>query len=62
LNQSQDRLISIVKLILAIAVWLLMGVLLSTGLLLAVNGRPWLLLAGVIGFIIAVGRIGCASH
>jgi hypothetical protein len=50
------------KLVFAVAVWLIMGAIISTGLVLAVNGSPWLLLAGVLGFIIAVGKIGCASH
>ena len=50
------------KLIYAFAVWLIMGALIGSGLLLAVNGTPWLLLASMLGFIIAVGRIGCMSH
>jgi hypothetical protein len=50
------------KLIFAIAVWLIMGAILGAGLLTAVNGSPWLLIAGILGFIIAVGRIGCLSH
>jgi hypothetical protein len=50
------------KLTLAIAVWLIMGAILGAGLLQAVNGSPWLLLAGILGFIIAVGKIGCSAH
>jgi hypothetical protein len=50
------------KLIYAFAVWLIMGALIGSGLLMAVNGSPWLLLASVLGFIIAVGKIGCLSH
>jgi len=50
------------KFILAIVVWLIMGAILGTGLLLADKGSPWLLFAGIIGFIIAVGKIGCATH
>lgn len=51
------------KLFLAMAVWVMMGLLLGAGLLLAVKGgSPWLLIAGVLGFIVAVGKIGCASH
>ncbi len=46
----------------AAAVWIGMGVLLGLGLLLAVAGKPWLLIAGVLAFIIAVGKIGCATH
>ncbi len=39
--------------------WLLMAAILGWGMLLAVNGKPWLLLLGIVGFIVAVGRIGC---
>ena len=50
------------KLIYAFAVWLIMGALIGSGLLMAVNGSPWLLVASVLGFIVAVGKIGCMSH
>lgn len=50
------------KLVFAIAVWLIMGAILGTGLLLAVNGSPWLLLIGALGFVFMVGKIGCATH
>jgi len=62
LNAGAAPLQSGMKLILAIAVWLIMGAILGLGLLTAVNGSPWLLIAGVLGFIIAVGKIGCLSH
>ena len=39
-----------------------MGVILGAGILLAIKGSPWLLIAGLIGFVIAVGKIGCMSH
>ena len=44
------------------AVWVIMGVIIGTGLLLAVHGSPWLLLLSLLGFIVAVGKIGCATH
>jgi len=50
------------KLLCAFAVWIGMGTVLGVGILTAVKGSPWLLLAGLIGFVIAVGRIGCMSH
>jgi hypothetical protein len=50
------------KLLCAFAVWIGMGAVLGTGILLAVKGSPWLLIAGFIGFAIAVGKIGCATH
>lgn len=39
-----------------------MGVVLGSGILMAVKGNPWLLIAGFVGFAIAVGKIGCATH
>ena len=50
------------KLVFAFAVWLIMGAVIGAGLLLAVKGSPWLLLISTLGFIVAVGKIGCASH
>ena len=50
------------KLLLAFAVWIGMGVVLGAGILMAIKGSPWLLIAGLIGFVIAVGKIGCMSH
>ncbi|HYV27276.1 MAG TPA: hypothetical protein VFA77_07065 [Candidatus Eisenbacteria bacterium] len=49
------------KLFYAIAVWLGVGAVLALGILLAVKGHPWLLILGVIGFVAAVGKIGCLS-
>ena len=50
------------KLLWAFAVWIGMGTILGVGILMAVKGSPWLLIAGLIGFVIAVGKIGCATH
>ena len=50
------------KLLLAMVVWLLMAVVIGAGILMAVKGSPWLLIASLIGFVIAVGKIGCATH
>jgi hypothetical protein len=50
------------KLFLAFLVWILMGAVLVKGLLMAVDGRLWLLAVGLIGFIVLVGKIGCLSH
>ena len=53
------------KLFLAFAVWVIMGLLIGGGLLLSVSGHssgPWILLASVLGFIVAVGKIGCTTH
>ena len=39
-----------------------MGVVIGAGILMAIKGSLWLLIAGMIGFIIAVGKIGCMPH
>ncbi len=48
------------KLIYACAIWLGMAAAIGVGIVLAVKGSPWLLVASLLGFIIAVGKIGCA--
>ena len=51
------------KLLGVILVWLVMGVVIGAGILLAViKGTPWLLLLSLLGFTVAVGKIGCATH
>ena len=50
------------KFILAIVVYLLIGVLLGWGILLMLAGKPWLLIAGLVAYLIAFSKIGCASH
>lgn len=50
------------KLLCAFAVWMAMGLVLGLGILMAVKGSPWLLIAGLVGFVVAVGKIGCAAH
>lgn len=50
------------KLLLAFLVWLVMGAVLVTGLVMAVNGTWWLLALGLVLFIVLVGKIGCLSH
>ena len=50
------------KLFYAFAAWIAMGTVLGAGILMAVTGNPWLLIAGLIGFVIAVGKIGCLPH
>ncbi len=39
-----------------------MGVAIGLGILMAVKGSPWLLIASMLGFVIAVGKIGCTTH
>jgi hypothetical protein len=50
------------KFFLAILVWVIMGAIIGTGMVLAVKGSPWLLILSVVGFCVAVGKIGCSQH
>ena len=50
------------KILLLICVWLIMGLLLVTGVVMAVKGSFWLLALGLAGFVFAVAKIGCLSH
>jgi len=50
------------KLFLAVLVYLLIGAGLAWGILLAASGKPWLLSGGLIMYLVALGRIGCAAH
>ena len=50
------------KLALAVLVYLLMGLVLSVGILLLLAGKPWFLLAALAIYIVAFGRIGCITH
>ncbi|MEW6305915.1 MAG: hypothetical protein AB1705_20765 [Verrucomicrobiota bacterium] len=47
---------------LACLAWIVIGIILGLGILMAVKGSLWLLIASIIGFIVAVGKIGCATH
>ena len=39
-----------------------MGAILSKGLLMAIDGKFWLLGVGILGFVLLVAKIGCLSH
>jgi hypothetical protein len=47
---------------LVIFVWLLMAAILVGGVVLAVKGIFWLLIIGLIGFVLAVIKYGIFSH
>lgn len=47
------------KFLAAVAVYLLIGLILGWGLLLAVRGSLWLLLAGLAVYVLAFAKIGC---
>jgi len=50
------------KFILAVLPWLVFAGLIGTGMVLCVNGNPWLLVVSLLAFIFSVGKIGCATH
>jgi len=47
------------KLLLAIVVYLLIGLVLGWGIWLAVHGNWWLLAAGTLAYVILFAKIGC---
>jgi len=47
------------KFFLAIVAYLVIGLVLGWGILLAVKGSFWLLVVGFIAYVVAFGRIGC---
>jgi hypothetical protein len=49
------------KFALAILVYLIIAMILAAGILLTMHGKPWLLIAGAVGFIVAFAKIGCKS-
>ena len=47
----------------AIAVGLGMALIIGWGIVvLMTHGSPWLLVFSVLGFVVAVGKIGCSTH
>lgn len=50
------------KFLLAILVWLIMGAVICTGIILAFKGTVWVLLLALLAFVVMVARIGCLSH
>ena len=50
------------KFILATVVYLLIGVVLAWGILLMLAGKPWLLVAALVCYLLAFAKIGCASQ
>ena len=47
------------KFLAAIAAYLLIGLVLGWGILLAANGNFWLLAAGGLAYLVAFARFGC---
>ena len=50
------------KFFLASMVWVVWAIAIGIGIVWAVNGSAWLLIISVLAFIIAVAKIGCATH
>jgi hypothetical protein len=49
------------SLFLAALVYLVMGLILGWGILLAVNGSWWFLIAGILAYMIVISRISCKA-
>lgn len=47
------------KFVAAIAVYLLIGLVLGWGILLAVKGSLWFLFAGTLAYVLAFAKLGC---
>lgn len=47
------------KFVFGIVVYILIGLVLGIGIIQAVKGSPWLLIAGFLAYVIAFGKIGC---
>jgi hypothetical protein len=47
------------KFLWTIFAYLMLGVLLSWGILLAVRGEPWLLIVGFLAYVVAFAKLGC---
>lgn len=50
------------KLLVAIIVQMLLGLLLVCGILQAVHGSLWLLIIGALAYLVVFARAGCATH
>jgi hypothetical protein len=47
------------KFVLAILAYLVIGLVLGLGILLTVKGNPWLLIAGLLAYVVAFAKFGC---
>ena len=60
--ETKSITIRAMKFALAIFTYLMMALILAGGILLLVAGKPWLLIIGVVAFVVAFGRLGCMTH
>ena len=49
------------KLALAVLVYVLIGLVLSWGILLLLAGKPWLFIIAFLAYVVAFGKIGCTA-
>jgi hypothetical protein len=47
------------KFLLAVVAYLVIGLVLGWGILLAVRGEPWLLIVGFLAYALAFAKVGC---
>ncbi len=47
------------KFLMAILVYLVIGLVLGSGILLMVNGNPWLLIVGFLAYAVVFTKAGC---
>jgi F0F1-type ATP synthase assembly protein I len=47
------------KLLMASLAYVMIGVLLGWGILLAVKGQPWMLIVGFLAYAVAFAKLGC---
>ena len=47
------------KLLMATLAYVMIGVLLGWGILLAVKGQPWMLIVGLLAYAVAFAKLGC---
>lgn len=50
------------KLFSSIAIHVAMAAVLGVGIVMMVHGKPALLIGGVLGYCLLLGKVGCASH
>jgi hypothetical protein len=48
--------------ILALLAWLVIGAILVMGIVMATKGALWLLIVGLLAFVFAFAKWGCATH
>jgi hypothetical protein len=48
-----------VKFLLAVLAYVVIGVVLGSGILLTVKGNPWLLIVGFLAYAVAFAKAGC---